>query len=211
MSDQYSDTAKNVKRVKWLVGIGVVLLGGAYLHFTKDQTYEWIDRQMAEAGIESVDVGGTIDGALEEYEKYKQDVDNISALAYETQLFDLYKVEDYDGAAIVSEEFLEKFPNNAEAYFHSAYIKEQNGELEGAENDYLKAVDLGSKNAFTYNNLGVLAAKKGAYEEAKDYYLQAFALEPENELFQQNIDLIYEQLNEKDSEVPEQGGGLTDS
>lgn len=73
---------------------------------------------------------------------------------------------DYFRAIDYLDRALELEPNNVRAYYNRAYWKEQSLELEEAEEDYLKAVELDPIYADAYNGLGNVHYKMGKKDEA---------------------------------------------
>lgn len=63
--------------------------------------------------------------------------------------------------------------NNAYRYSSRAYIRAAYKDVEGAEEDYLKAIDLDPKDEIAYNNYGLLLENRGHIELAKKHYTKA--------------------------------------
>jgi Tfp pilus assembly protein PilF len=63
--------------------------------------------------------------------------------------------------------------NNSYRYSSRAYIRAAYKDLEGAEIDYLKAIELDPKDEIAYNNYGLLLENRGHIELAKKHYTKA--------------------------------------
>ncbi len=62
---------------------------------------------------------------------------------------------------------------NAYRYSSRAYIRAAYKDIEGAEQDYLKAIELDPKDEIAYNNYGLLLENRGHVELAKKHYTKA--------------------------------------
>ena len=63
--------------------------------------------------------------------------------------------------------------HNAYRYSSRAYIRAAYKDIEGAETDYLKAIELDPKDEIAYNNYGLLLENRGHIELAKKHYTKA--------------------------------------
>jgi Tfp pilus assembly protein PilF len=63
--------------------------------------------------------------------------------------------------------------SNAYRYSSRAYIRAAYKDIEGAESDYLKAIELDPKDEIAYNNYGLLLENRGHVELAKKHYTKA--------------------------------------
>lgn len=80
---------------------------------------------------------------------------------------------------------LEMQPDYAFRYASRAYAKNFFGDLDGAIEDYTKAVEMDPDDAVAHNNLGLLLEQKGYFRESKERFERADKLSKmENELLQ---------------------------
>lgn len=74
-----------------------------------------------------------------------------------------------------------------------------NGNMEEAEKEYTKVMQLNPKYAPVYANLGYLKMNKGRSQEALEYYLKGLILDPDNETLLLNLSAYYLFVNDKRS------------
>ncbi len=67
---------------------------------------------------------------------------------------------------------------NADAYFNRGWLYEYKGDLQLAEKDYSKAIELDKKNKDAYYNRGLLHTKMKKFEEAVKDFSEALNLDP---------------------------------
>lgn len=77
-----------------------------------------------------------------------------------------------------------------------AYLEENN--LEGAENEFLKLIELAPRDAIGYANLGLVYFRMGRYEEAEKYLLHAIELDTRNPDIRLNLARVYEYQGQSD-------------
>ncbi|MDR3167571.1 MAG: tetratricopeptide repeat protein [Treponema sp.] len=65
------------------------------------------------------------------------------------------------------------------AYVYSAGIKDEMGDYEGAEQDYITLIKLKPEYYFAYEGLGTLKMRKGLWAEARDAFLEAYRQAPQ--------------------------------
>ncbi|MDR2101536.1 MAG: tetratricopeptide repeat protein [Treponema sp.] len=70
-------------------------------------------------------------------------------------------------------------PDNFIAYVYSAGIKDEMGDFEGAEQDYITLIRLKPEYYFAYEGLGTLKMRKGLWAEARDAFLEAYRQAPQ--------------------------------
>lgn len=63
--------------------------------------------------------------------------------------------------------------NNAYRFSSRAYIRAAYKDIQGAEDDYLKAIELDPSDEIAYNNYGLLLENRGHVELAKKHYTKA--------------------------------------
>jgi len=95
------------------------------------------------------------------------------------------------GATLVElsrkQEALEEFshvidmdPKNFLAYVYSAGIKDELGDISGAENDYFMITKLKPEYYFAFEGLGLIKMKKAEWIEARDAFLTAYKYAPKD-------------------------------
>jgi len=71
-------------------------------------------------------------------------------------------------------------PNNFLAYVYSAGLKDDFGDIEGAENDYAKITKLKPEYYFAAEGLGIIKMKKQEWTQARDAFLLAYKHAPKD-------------------------------
>lgn len=77
-----------------------------------------------------------------------------------------------------------------------AYLEENN--LEGAENEFRKLIELAPQDAIGYANLGLVYFRMGQYGEAEKFLLHAIELDPDNPDIRLNLSRVYEYQGQSD-------------
>jgi len=71
-------------------------------------------------------------------------------------------------------------PNNFLAYVYSADLKDNRGDLEGAEKDYAMIIKLKPEYYFAAEGLGIIKMKKQEWAQARDAFLAAYKYAPKD-------------------------------
>jgi Flp pilus assembly protein TadD len=87
-------------------------------------------------------------------------------------------------------------PTNATARANLGLCVLDEGDLEGAEQEYRRALVLDPSHATAWNNLGALMLRRERREEARDAYMRAVALDPRSAPMHRNLAKAYEALGE---------------
>lgn len=93
-------------------------------------------------------------------------------------------------------------PKNPFRYSSRAYVKDANGDLEGAIEDYKACIKIDPEDAIAHNNLGMLYEKLGRQEAAKHHIKQADELVGAKE-FLENQGLNAPSYNQEGEKVQE--------
>lgn len=103
-------------------------------------------------------------------------VKSESSQEYLDKGIEFYKSRELDSALYYYNLALETNPNFDEALFRRALVKEKQDDLAGANEDYLKAIQINPKPIY-YNNLGINYAIEEKYEDAIIEYDKALAID----------------------------------
>lgn len=92
----------------------------------------------------------------------------------------------WTGRSEASDEFhrtqLHEKPNDASTHSnYGAFLQDKKGDLEGAEREYRKALEIDKNHANALGNLANLLASKGDIDQAKDLYCRALCVSPGDE------------------------------
>jgi len=96
-------------------------------------------------------------------------------------------------AQLILEKLILKRPKWALAHKSLGVCLQLEGNIQGAEKEYLLALNLNPKLASAWNNLGVLYAHQADFVQARCCYLKALDLDPRNNITLSN----YNKLNSK--------------
>jgi len=92
-------------------------------------------------------------------------------------------------------------PNNPFRYASRAFVRNGLGDVDGAIEDYEKAIHLDPKDAIAHNNLGLLLEKKGFEKQAKSSFGKADNLAPD--FFQNKLNNeVNDQSNVEQNDQP---------
>lgn len=94
-------------------------------------------------------------------------------------------------------------PNYSYRYSSRAYARDFFGDIDGAIADYEKAIELDADDAVAHNNLGLLLEKKGYTKKAKETYSKADELAGVNREFDQIMDKLDTEADEKFGKLPQ--------
>ncbi|WP_139240555.1 tetratricopeptide repeat protein, partial [Geitlerinema sp. PCC 9228] len=89
------------------------------------------------------------------------------------------EANNYEEAARIFREIIERAPNDDEAYFELGYTLRQQGKLEEAIANYRQALQINPDYAVAYNNLGYALQQQGKLQEAVQNYRQAIQSDPD--------------------------------
>ncbi len=90
----------------------------------------------------------------------------------------------------IYKEYINRYPNDWRAYNNLGVYYLDNGQLDQAEQNFLKADQLDPNNPSILNNLGVIYWTKGDLAKAKEYFLKAYNLSANNEAIGYNLGVI---------------------
>ncbi len=90
----------------------------------------------------------------------------------------------------IYKQYIEKYPNDWRAYNNLGVYYLDNGKLDEAEQNFLKADQLDPNNPSIVNNIGVVYWLKGDMAKAKEYFLKAYNLSANNEAIGYNLGVI---------------------
>lgn len=90
----------------------------------------------------------------------------------------------------IYKEYINRYPNDWRAYNNLGVYYLDNGQLDQAEQNFLKADQLDPNNPSILNNLGVVYWTKGDLQKAKEYFLKAYNLSANNEAIGYNLGVI---------------------
>lgn len=101
-----------------------------------------------------------------------------------------------------AKEILKDDPNEAGAYFTVGFVKGEFGELEEAEQAYLKAIELVPEEVDYLRGLAVFYVKTSNYSKAEEYYKKGLEIDPaDTAVLNGMIDLYHNYYSEKRSET----------
>ena len=104
--------------------------------------------------------------------------------SWESQAIEHLTNEDYPAAVQAMNEAIEDEPTRAELYLIRASARSETNDLDGALDDYERALDLKIERlAATQNGMAYTLAKVGRYQEAVPLIEAALTLEPDNVSF----------------------------
>lgn len=89
--------------------------------------------------------------------------------------------------------------NPVEQLINSAVQLHQQGNLQLAEQNYRKALEMQPKNAFVLNLLGVLKSQKGEHQEGEKLISKAIKIDPEVADYHSNLGLCLQQLGKPEA------------
>ncbi len=112
-------------------------------------------------------VDATIDGKLQVFPKI--DYKNL-----------IGKYQKIDGVGKTNKSEIAHLIEQGEVFFSK-------GQLQSAQQEFEKVLEISPKNATALNNLGVLYYHQGDHTEASEYYKKAIEIQPENITFQKNL------------------------
>lgn len=96
-----------------------------------------------------------------------------SAQVYYEYAICLLQIQQKKKALLQLDKALELDPQNPFRYSSRAYVRDANGDLKGAIDDYKACIKLDPEDAIAHNNLGLLYEKQGRKEAAKHHIKQA--------------------------------------
>ena len=88
------------------------------------------------------------------------------------------KSVDYDPEITKLDDFIKQNIKNADAYYNRALLHEEKGNMQIAERDYAKAIEINKKHGDAYYNRGLLFVKMGKYDLAIKDFDAAIELNP---------------------------------
>ena len=96
-----------------------------------------------------------------------------SAQVYYEYAICLLQLQQKKKALLQLDKALELDPRNPFRYSSRAYVRDANGDLKGAIEDYKACIKIDPEDAIAHNNLGLLFEKQGRKEAAKHHIKQA--------------------------------------
>jgi tetratricopeptide (TPR) repeat protein len=102
--------------------------------------------------------------------------------------------EDYDEKLEISNQMLEKNPNDADALRHKAFVLVQRNNLDEAEELVRKALEICPENMASRQALGEILFQRGMYKDALRLYKKAFSYFHNSKRLWQQIALCYLEL-----------------
>ncbi len=107
------------------------------------------------------------------------------------KVIELCENKEFEDAMQVLEDILTHEPDFAPAYNKIGVVKAKNGNLEGAEAYFNKAIALWPEFSSPYSNLGNVRLEQHDTEAAENYYLKALEVNAENPIPYNNLARIY--------------------
>ncbi len=107
-------------------------------------------------------------------------------------LLEVMRAGEWQSARELAQELILAQPKLAAAYANMGNIHQQLGELEKAEQAWLKALELNPSWAAVYNQLGIFYRDQVRFEPALAMYQKAIAADPAYANSHRNIAILYE-------------------
>jgi tetratricopeptide (TPR) repeat protein len=101
------------------------------------------------------------------------------------------KLNDPGQAVPLLEKMIQMEPNDVENYFRLAKMYEDAGQYDAAEQEYLKAKDVGPKNSDVYAQLAGFYNRQGEFDKTIDAYKQQQQMDPQNPVVYYTIGSFY--------------------
>jgi tetratricopeptide (TPR) repeat protein len=131
---------------------------------------------------------GKLDSALSEYKKITAHHGKKDAVVYDLE-------------TLFSKEQRSEKDLKAKAFYNLGLIYAQKGQLERAEINFLKAIDLSPDFSEAYANLGTLYDGLKEYAKAATRFEIAIRLDPENPIYHFNLGLVYAKTNKLEDAI----------
>ena len=104
--------------------------------------------------------------------------------------------------------FIEKDGENADAYYSRGWFHARMGDLENAEKDFTRAIEINNRNGDAYYNRGLILARMGEFDLAINDFDEAIELNPHVADAFCNRGSAYFQLGKKDLAMKDYARGL---
>ncbi len=123
-------------------------------------------------------------------EQYVDVAKNQPEILSQEELFYAAQVATGADKETLYKQYIAKYPNDWRAYNNLGVYYMENGKLDDAETQMLKANELDANNPSVINNLGAIYWLKGDYAKAKEYFQKAANLAGANENINYNLGVI---------------------
>ncbi len=107
-------------------------------------------------------------------------------------LLEVMRAGEWQSARELAQELILAHPKLAAAYANMGNIHQQLGELEKAEQAWLKALELNPNWAAVYNQLGIFYRDQARFDQALAMYQKAIAADAAHANSHRNIAILYE-------------------